>query len=43
MTDLLICPECKNGKHQNCDGQVLDPDTDEFGLCECPDTSEVQH
>lgn len=43
MGDRLLCPECAQGKHQNCTGQVLDPDTDDFELCGCPDTAEVQH
>lgn len=37
------CPECAQGKHKNCTGQVWDDTTDDFGLCGCPDTTEVQH
>lgn len=29
------CPECRNGKHQNCDGVALDPDADEIVECGC--------
>lgn len=31
----VLCPECAQGKHQNCAGQALDPKTDEFVLCGC--------
>lgn len=30
-----ICPECRNGKHQNCDGQAWDEEADELTVCEC--------
>lgn len=29
------CPECMQGKHQNCAHQAIDPDTDELVDCEC--------
>jgi len=29
------CPECRNGKHDNCTGQTLDEVTDEFVPCSC--------
>lgn len=31
----LWCPECVNGKHQNCVGQALDPVTDDLVPCAC--------
>lgn len=30
------CPECAQGKHDNCTHEALDPVTDEFVLCGCP-------
>lgn len=38
-----ICPECAQGKHQNCVGQAWDDEADELTLCGCPDTEAVQH
>lgn len=35
MDQTLICPECKNGKHQNCDKQAYDDATDELVPCRC--------
>lgn len=32
-----VCPECQQGKHQNCEGQAWDPEADEPGPCACPD------
>jgi len=29
------CPECRSGKHGNCTGWAIDPDTDEMVECEC--------
>lgn len=29
------CPECRAGKHDNCDGGAWDVDTDEAAVCEC--------
>lgn len=31
----LICPECDNGKHVNCDGRAMHPVTDELSPCSC--------
>lgn len=31
----MICPECRQGKHINCTGWAIDPDTDEVGYCAC--------
>lgn len=30
-----LCPECAQGKHDNCTGKTLDPDTDEMVTCGC--------
>jgi hypothetical protein len=30
-----VCPECVQGKHQNCDGQAWDFDADEPTGCGC--------
>lgn len=30
------CPECVAGKHVNCNGQALDPVTDQIVTCACP-------
>lgn len=32
-----ICPECRSGKHPNCDGQAWDPTTDAPTTCACAD------
>lgn len=37
------CPECRNGKHQNCDGAAWDDETDDLTLCACPDTDDTKH
>ena len=31
----ILNPECKVGKHRNCDGIGLDDDTDKFIDCPC--------
>jgi hypothetical protein len=31
----IICPECRDGKHNNCIGQALDPMTDDIVSCTC--------
>lgn len=31
-----ICPECRSGKHGNCDGEALNEATDEIVACTCP-------
>lgn len=32
-----VCPECKNGKHQNCDGVALN-ENDTLDQCACEET-----
>jgi hypothetical protein len=34
-----VCPECQQGKHQNCDGTAWDNQADAPGTCHCPDPS----
>lgn len=34
---LILCPECKAGKHQNCDGIADIDELDNEVLCECED------
>lgn len=31
-----ICPECRNGKHPNCDELAID-ENDELTKCQCPE------
>lgn len=31
-----ICPECRSGKHRNCDGSALDERADDIVECRCP-------
>lgn len=31
-----VCPECRDGKHRNCDGVALDEAADELTTCTCP-------
>lgn len=33
---LPVCPECRNGKHVNCDGTAWDESKDAMGPCHCP-------
>ena len=33
---LAVCPECRNGKHPNCDELAID-ENDELTKCQCPD------
>lgn len=33
--DILICPECRAGKHINCDGIAWDFERDEPVVCVC--------
>lgn len=33
----FLCPECVQGKHDNCDGMTLDPIKDILTPCECTD------
>ena len=37
-----ICPECRVGKHGNCDGRALDETTDEIVDCDCCGKGEPQ-
>lgn len=30
-----VCPECRTGKHPNCDGTAWDDDADSLTLCTC--------
>lgn len=30
-----LCPECRDGKHRNCDGTAWDGETDSLSTCEC--------
>lgn len=30
------CPECRQGKCDNCTREALNPVTDEMGPCRCP-------
>jgi hypothetical protein len=32
-----VCPECRAGKHPNCDGTAWDDDADSLTGCSCPD------
>lgn len=34
-TLLPTCPECKTGKHGNCDGTAWDNEADELTTCGC--------
>jgi hypothetical protein len=36
-TAVAICPECQQGKHQNCEGQAWDDAADAPGPCACAD------
>ena len=31
-----ICPECRSGKHRNCDGTVFEGAADDIVECRCP-------
>lgn len=31
-----VCPECRSGKHRNCDGTALDEAADDIVECRCP-------
>lgn len=31
-----ICPECRSGKHPNCDGTAFDDVADDIVECRCP-------
>jgi hypothetical protein len=30
-----MCPECQQGKHQNCDGLTWDFEIDKLAHCDC--------
>jgi hypothetical protein len=32
-----VCPECRVGKHGNCNGEARDDETDTPTACHCPD------
>lgn len=31
-----ICPECRDGKHRNCDGDAWCDEHDKLAECACP-------
>lgn len=35
VDDETACPECRNGKHRNCDSTAWDFSTDVGVACEC--------
>lgn len=38
-TEDRICPECQQGKHQNCDGLAWDFIDDKLTNCDCDETA----
>lgn len=36
ITRAPVCPECRSGKHGNCDGTALDEAADDIVECTCP-------
>lgn len=32
---MFTCPECREGKHQNCDGRAWDNAKDDYTPCNC--------
>ena len=34
-SDILMNPECRDGKHSNCDGMGFDLQTDNYVPCPC--------
>lgn len=34
-----VCPECRTGKHGNCDGWAFDEKADQIVQCQCQDDS----
>jgi hypothetical protein len=36
MREPAVCPECRAGKHPNCDGWAID-ELDEVTTCQCPE------
>jgi len=39
MIEEAICPECEQGKHGNCNGEALDPVSEQIVQCVCTDPS----
>lgn len=37
MAEKAVCPECRAGKHRNCDGTAWDTEKDAPAPCECTD------
>jgi hypothetical protein len=37
--NIQPCPECRSGKHRNCDGTSWDTDLDLPASCPCPNES----
>jgi hypothetical protein len=35
---IAICPECRQGKHDNCDGTAYDIEADALVRCLCVDS-----
>lgn len=35
----MVCPECQQGKHQNCDGIAYLEDDDTLIRCDCDDNA----
>ncbi len=35
MKRIILCPECKQGKHANCDGTAWDKEVDAPTKCGC--------
>lgn len=35
MKRIILCPECKAGKHGNCNGEAWDEEVDEPTSCGC--------
>lgn len=36
ITRAPVCPECRTGKHGNCDGTAFDEAADDIVECVCP-------
>jgi hypothetical protein len=39
MPEDHMCPECQQGKHQNCDGLAWDFEIDKLTHCDCEEVS----
>lgn len=35
VASAAINPECQQGKHDNCDGIAVDPDSGDLTSCQC--------